>query len=185
MRASTGSAAMKQGSDMTHQDGKIDVDIDPAHFRTVLGHYPTGVCVITATHERAGAVGLVVGSFGSVSLEPPLVAFYVGTGSNSWAQIRECGQFCVNVLGEDQLELSKRIASRREDKFHDISHRKSEHGMPVLDGVVAAIECTIESETDAGDHVIVLGRVVNLKTERDVGPLLFFRGGYGRFELLD
>lgn len=169
---------------MTQDNREIGMDIDPAHFRTVLGHYPTGVCVITATHPAAGSVGLVVGSFGSVSLDPPLVAFYVATGSNSWPHVRECGHFCVNVLGEDQLELCMRIAGRKQDKFHDIAHRLSEHGMPVLDGVVAYIECTIESELDAGDHVIVLGRVLNLTTERDVGPLLFFRGGYGRFETL-
>ncbi len=170
---------------MTQDTPHIDVEIDPAHFRTVLGHYPTGVCVITATHEQAGSVGLVVGSLGSVSLDPPLVAFYVGKGSSSWPQVRDCGHFCVNVLGEDQLELCKQIASRKEDKFHDIAHRLSDHGMPVLDDVVATIECTIESEMDAGDHLIVLGRVVSLTTERDVGPLLFFRGGYGRFDDLD
>ncbi|ARU16560.1 flavin reductase family protein [Croceicoccus marinus] len=170
---------------MAQHPDNIDVEIDPAHFRSVLGNYPTGVCVVTAFDQQAGAVGMVVGSFGSVSLEPPLVAFYIGAGSSSWAQIRECGHFCVNVLGEDQLELCKRIASRKEDKFHDVAHRQSDNGMPVLDGVVATIECTIESETDAGDHVIVLGRVMNLTSERDGGPLLFFRGGYGRFEQLD
>lgn len=169
---------------MTQDNRNVDVEIDPAHFRTVLGHYPTGVCVVTASHAKAGAVGLVVGSFGSVSLDPPLVAFYVTTDSNSWAQVRECGHFCVNVLGEDQLELCKRIASRKQDKFHDVAHRLSDHEMPVLDDVVAYIECTIENEVDAGDHVIVLGKVLNLTTERDVGPLLFFRGGYGRFEEL-
>lgn len=169
---------------MTQDNHDFEMDIDPAHFRTVLGHYPTGVCVITATHPQAGSVGLVVGSFGSVSLDPPLVAFYVTTDSNSWAQVRECGHFCVNVLGEDQLELCKRIASRKQDKFHDVAHRLSDHEMPVLDDVVAYIECTIENEVDAGDHVIVLGKVLNLTTERDVGPLLFFRGGYGRFEEL-
>lgn len=168
------------------QDGpNVDVEIDPAHFRDVLGNYPTGVCVITANHETNGAVGIVVGSFGSVSLDPPLVAFYIGKGSGSWPQVRECGQFCVNVLGEDQLDLCGRIASRREDKFHDVAHRLSANGMPVLDDVVAYIECAIDSEMDAGDHFIVLGRVINLTTEREVGPLLFFRGGYGRFEGLD
>jgi len=167
---------------MSDNDTAVPVTIDPAHFRTVLGSYPTGVCVVTGADDNGPATGMVVGSFTSVSLDPPLVAFLPDKKSTSWPQIRGCGHFCVNVLAEDQSDLCNRFAKSGGDKFRDVAHRLSEHGMPVLDNVVAYIECTLENELDAGDHTIVLGRVVNLTTERDTGPLLFFRGKYGRFE---
>lgn len=164
--------------------GSSIVEIDPAHFRDVLGNYPTGVCVVTGCNEDGHASGLVVGSFTSVSLDPPLVAFFPDKGSSSWPKVRACGMFCVNVLAEDQVDLCNNFASKGGDKFSGVAHRISEHGMPVLDDVVAYIECELDDEKDAGDHSIVMGRVINLQVERDVGPLLFFRGGYGRFERL-
>lgn len=164
------------------QETDIRVEIDPAQFRSVLGHYPTGVCVITGCSREGEAAGLVVGSFTSVSLDPPLVAFFPDRKSSSWPQVRACGHFCVNVLGEDQLDLCRQFAMRGGDKFAGVSHRISDRGLPLLDGVVAHIECGLEDEIEAGDHSIVLGRVLSLKTERPVGPLLFFKGAYGRFE---
>jgi flavin reductase (DIM6/NTAB) family NADH-FMN oxidoreductase RutF len=160
---------------------EIRVEIDPGHFRSVLGNYPTGVCVITGCSHDGEAAGLVVGSFTSVSLAP-LVAFFPDRTSSSWPQVRACGRFCVNVLAEDQVELCRQFASRGGNKFEGVSHRISALGMPLLDGVVAHIECTIENEIDAGDHTIVLGRVQSLAVERAVGPLLFFKGAYGRFD---
>lgn len=170
---------------MTRQgETDIQVEIDPAHFRSVLGHYPTGVCVITGCNANGVASGLVVGSFTSVSLEPPLVAFFPDRTSTSWPQMRACGHFCVNVLGEDQQDLCRQFASKGGNKFEGISHRFSERGLPILDAVVAYIECAIENETDIGDHTIVIGRVQKLQIERPVRPLLFFKGGYGRFEAM-
>lgn len=156
--------------------------IEPHAFRAVLGHYPTGVCVITGRSRDGVPCGLVVGSFTSVSLDPPLVAFFPDRRSASWPQLRSSGRFCVNVLGEDQLDLCRHFAISGGDKFHGVGHRPSRHGMPILDGVVASIDCTLEREIDAGDHSIVLGRVLALQVEREAGPLLFFKGGYGRFE---
>lgn len=166
------------------QPGETDirVEIDPGHFRSVLGAYPTGVCVITGCSEDGVAAGLVVGSFTSVSLDPPLVAFFPDRKSSSWPQVRACGHFCVNVLAEDQVELCRQFASRGGDKFEGVSHRISALGMPLLDGVVAHIECTLEDEIDAGDHTIALGRVRSLAVERAIGPLLFCKGAYGRFD---
>lgn len=156
--------------------------IEPRAFRAVLGHYPTGVCVITGRSGDGAACGLVVGSFTSVSLDPPLVAFIPDRRSTSWPHLRSGGRFCVNVLGEDQLDLCRHFAISGGDKFHGVGHRLSRHGMPILDGVVASIDCDLEREIDAGDHSIVLGRVRELQVEREAGPLLFFKGGYGRFE---
>jgi flavin reductase (DIM6/NTAB) family NADH-FMN oxidoreductase RutF len=153
---------------------------DQARFRQVLGHFTTGVTVITAAAEE-GPVGLAVGSFASVSLDPPLVGFFPDKTSSSWPKIESTGSFCVNVLGEAQEDVCRRFASKGDDKFRGLGWRPAGSGSPVLDGVLAWIDCDIDSVTEAGDHHLVLGRVRDLAVEHDGPPLLFFRGGYGRF----
>lgn len=156
------------------------VPFDSAQFRQVLGHFPTGVTVVTAA-PSSGPVGLAVGSFASVSLDPPLVAFFPDRTSSSWPQIEATGSFCVNILAEDQEAVCRRFASKGDDKFAGLGWRPAGSGSPLLDGVLAWIDCDIESVTEAGDHYCVMGRVRDLDVGRDGGPLLFFRGGYGRF----
>jgi flavin reductase (DIM6/NTAB) family NADH-FMN oxidoreductase RutF len=153
---------------------------DEARFRQVLGHFTTGVTVITAAAPD-GPVGLAVGSFASVSLDPPLVGFFPDKGSSSWPRIEASGHFCVNVLAELQEEVCRRFATKGDDKFRGLGWRPAASGAPVLDGILAWIDCDIESITDAGDHYFVLGRVRDLAVVHDGAPLLFFRGGYGRF----
>ena len=154
---------------------------DSAKFRQVLGHFPTGVTVVTAA-PAGEPTGMAVGSFCSVSLDPPLVAFFPGHSSASWPRIKEAGAFCVNILADDQEDVSRRFASKDEDKYTGgIGWRPAASGAPVLDGVLAWIDCEIESITPAGDHDCVLGRVHDLDVGHDGGPLIFFRGGYGRF----
>jgi len=157
------------------------VEIDQSHFRSVLGHYPTGVCVVTGRTDGQTATGLVIGTFSSVSLKPPMVGFYPARESGSWGQIREGGRFCVNVLGADQMDLSRKFATRGGDKFQGVSHRTSPHGLAILDDVMATIECDIVDEREAGDHTVVLGQVIALEIMRSADPLLFFRGEYGTF----
>jgi len=152
--------------------------IDPRHFRDVLGTYPTGVCVITAVDAAGKRHGLVVGSFSSISLDPPLVGFFPDKKSSSWPLIADCGRFCVNVLGAEQLELCKRFAAKAEDKFADLAHGLTPAGMPLLDQALAWLDCTIERITDIGDHLLVVGAVEALGKRDEGTPLLFFRGGY-------
>ncbi len=155
--------------------------IEPARFRQVLGQYPTGVVVVTALDAAGTAIGMVVGSFTSVSLDPPLVAFLPDKNSSSWRALRESGdRFCVNVLSAGQEDVCRAVATRKTDKFHDIGWRPSPAGNPVIDGAVAWIDCVTEQIHDAGDHDIVVGRVLDLDLG-DGGPLLFYRGGYGSF----
>jgi flavin reductase (DIM6/NTAB) family NADH-FMN oxidoreductase RutF/DNA-binding IclR family transcriptional regulator len=154
---------------------------DPRWFRQVLGQYPTGVCVVTARQSDESRAGFVVGSFTSVSLDPPLVAFFPDRGSTSWPKIRSAGSFCVNVLSAEQEDICRRFASRAEDKFEGVECRASASGSPIIAGVVAWIDCDLESVQEAGDHYIVLGRVRELDIEDPTLPLLFFQGGYGRF----
>ena len=152
---------------------------DSAEFRRVLGHFPTGVTVVAAVSDGQ-PVGLAIGSFGSVSLEPPLVMFCPGTSSSSWPAIERSGAFCVNVLAEDQADLSSRFAGRDPDKFAGVTWSTCATGSPAIDGCLAWIDCTVESVHEAGDHWIVIGRVVDLGVGRpDAGPLIFFKGGYG------
>jgi len=155
---------------------------DSAKFRQVLGHFPTGVTVITAAPE-SGPVGLAVGSFASVSLDPPLVAFFAAKGSSSWPKIETSGAFCVNILAEDQEDVCRRFASKGDDKFAGLGWKPAGSGAPLLDGVVAWIDCDIQSVAEAGDHVCVMGEVCDLDVSHDGAPLLFFRGGYGRFSI--
>ena len=125
--------------------------IEEGRFRSGLGHYPTGVCVITGCNSDGETSGFVVGSFTSASLDPPLIAFFPDRRSSSWPRIRACGRFCVNVLSEDQLEICSRFATTGGPKFEGISYRSSSGGIPVLDGSLLYIECTIENEIDAFD----------------------------------
>ncbi len=157
---------------------------DTATFRRVLGHYPTGICVVTAMEENGAATGMVVGSFTSVSLDPPLVAFFPDKKSSSWPRIEKVGKFCVNVLASDQQALCRQFAASGGDKFAGIAHSLSANGSPILDDVVAWIDCTLDAVHEAGDHHIVLGRVVALEVDRPSSPLLFFQGGYGAFNQL-
>lgn len=160
---------------------KLDPVIDSAVYRRVLGHYPTGVCVVTATLPDGQRAGMVVGSFTSVSLSPPLVGFFPDVSSSSWPQIESAGKFCVNILASDQRDLCRRFSAKGEDKFAGLTHRVSANGSPVLDDVVAWIDCTLDKVHEAGDHYIVLGRVQELDIIRPEQPLLFFRGDYGGF----
>jgi 3-hydroxy-9,10-secoandrosta-1,3,5(10)-triene-9,17-dione monooxygenase reductase component len=127
-------------------------------------------------------LGLSVNSFTSVSLEPPLVAFCVARRSTTWPLLRGAGTFCVNILAEDQEALSRTFSTPALDRFTGVGWRPAPSGAPVLAGVLAWIDCTVDAEHDAGDHLIVVGRVQELDLLHEGRPLVFYRGGYGRFE---
>jgi len=164
------------------QGCEVPATVPAGLFRQVLGQYPTGVCVVTAIHPDGEAVGMTIGSFSSVSLDPPLVGFMPERTSSSWARLRECGsEFCVNILSEGQEEIGRIIAARKRNKFDGLSWRRSPAGLPVLTDSCAFIDCAVQDVFHAGDHDIVIGRVLDLGVERPFLPLLFFRGGYGSF----
>ncbi|MDQ2738440.1 MAG: flavin reductase family protein [Actinomycetota bacterium] len=155
--------------------------IDPALFRETLGHYPTGVAVVTAMPAEGQPAGMVVGTFCSVSLDPPLIAFFPARTSGSFEYLRTASAFCVNVLAADQERLCRQLATGGARKFDGVRWRPGPLGSPVLEDAVSWIECTFERVDEAGDHYIVLGRVRELAVARSTLPLLFFQGGYGRF----
>ena len=162
------------------------MSIDPSLYRQVLGHFPTGVTVVTATSADGTPIGFTIGSFTSVSLHPPLVGFLPMTDSARWKAIEATGSFCVNVLGHEQAELCWQFAKTSiTEPFEGVEWQKSPiTGSPILEGAIAWIDCTIEGVIDAGDHQFVMGRVVELEhahPDLEPVPLLFYKGKVGRF----
>jgi 3-hydroxy-9,10-secoandrosta-1,3,5(10)-triene-9,17-dione monooxygenase reductase component len=153
--------------------------VDRATFRQVLGRFPTGAAVITSLDEGR-AVGLAVGSFCSVSLEPPLVLFCVSKDSNSFPSIERTRLFCVNILAESQEDLCRRFATKVTEKFGGVPWRATASGVPALDDVLGWISCTVVSINEAGDHFVVLGQVTELSAGDGRAPLVFFGGQYKR-----
>lgn len=153
---------------------------DPSTMRTVMGHFATGVAVITATHEGE-PVGLAANSFTSVSLDPPLVLFCAAHSSSTWPRIDAAGHYCVNILSEDAEQVCRVFASPG-DRFSQVAWHVGVTGAPVLDEALAYIDCEIQDTFDGGDHVIVVGRVIELGHREHGKPLVFYRGGYGRFD---
>lgn len=155
--------------------------VDARQFRDVLGHFPTGVTVVTGMDAHGTPHGITIGSFVSVSLDPPLVGFLPGKKSRSWPLIAQSGAFCVNILaaGQDELcwRFAKEPAEGEDNKFSGVSWTTSASGSPVLPGVVGWIDCAVESVSEAGDHWFVMGRVTDLAHESDVADaMVFFRG---------
>jgi 3-hydroxy-9,10-secoandrosta-1,3,5(10)-triene-9,17-dione monooxygenase reductase component len=148
-------------------------------FREVLGRYASGVTVVTTTHEGQ-AVGMTAQSFTSVSLDPPLIAFLPTRKSRAFASIRRTGAFCVNFLAGDQQAISDQMASDGdEDKFAGVSWVPSRvTGSPLLGGIVGHVECLVEVVHEAGDHYLVIGRVVDMAVGDADQPLLYYRGAY-------
>ncbi|EIZ80152.1 flavin reductase-like, FMN-binding protein [Novosphingobium sp. Rr 2-17] len=157
-----------------------DIIIDPAAFRKVLGSYPTGVCIITALVDGKPA-GLVVGSFTSVSLDPPLVGFFPDKSSTSWPLVEKAGHFAVNIMGADQQPVCRAVSAKGEAKFLGVDYVISDHNLPIIANSLAVIECRLYSVTEAGDHWFVLGEVLRMETVREDDPMLFHRGRYGSF----
>ena len=148
-------------------------------FRDVLGRFASGVTVVTAV-SGGEPVGMTCQSFSSVSLDPPLVLFVPARTSRAWPLMQRAGKFCVNFLAADQAELSNTMASRGVDKFAGIDWQPSpETGSPLLAGAAGYVDCTIHAVHEAGDHYVVIGRVVDLGEGVADDPLLFFRGRYG------
>jgi flavin reductase (DIM6/NTAB) family NADH-FMN oxidoreductase RutF len=151
----------------------------------VLGHFASGVTVVTAV-DADGPAGFACQSFASLSLEPPLVVFMVGRTSTTWPRIARAGHFCVNVLGEEQGELCRGFAVSGADKFAGVAYRPAPvTGAPLLDGVAAWVDCTVQAVHTGGDHLIVVGRVEALDADEECAPLLFHRGRFGRLAGLD
>ncbi|MFI5632976.1 flavin reductase family protein [Streptomyces sp. NPDC051664] len=158
--------------------------VDPAEFRRVLGHFATGVTVVTAhdPDDPDGPAGFACQSFASLSLDPPLVTFMVARTSTTWPRIARAGAFCVNILGAEQGALCRGFSVSGADKFAGVTYGAAPAtGSPLLASVPAWVDCRVQAVHTGGDHLIVVGRVEALGAADGVGPLLFHRGAFGRF----
>ena len=155
---------------------------DPATYRTVLGHFATGVAVVTAMHDGE-PVGMACNSFTSVSLDPALVLFCAAHSSSTWPKLRTSGTWAANILEEDGEETCRLFAEKGIDRFAHIAYSSGRSGSPILRDALAFVDCETVAEHEAGDHTIVVGRVLELGYASEGKPLLFYRGGYGRFEI--
>lgn len=153
--------------------------IDSRAFRNALGSFATGITVMTAVGADGVPVGITVNSFSSLSLDPPLVLFCVARSSQSLAAFSSAPGFAVNVLADDQQELSVRFSRRDlQDRWGGLAVDTWDTGAPILKGCLAVLECDRHDLLDGGDHVIVVGRVRRLESRADGRPLLYFRGAY-------
>lgn len=151
--------------------------IDPKDLRQALGHFVTGVTVVTTRGVSGDFAGLTVNSFSSLSLSPPLVMWSIALSAASFAAFETCSYFIVNVLAEDQIHLSERFAQSDGDKFKDLLMREGIAGIPLLDGVAASFDCRIASRYPGGDHTILVGEVLAYE-QSERAPLLYARGRY-------
>jgi 3-hydroxy-9,10-secoandrosta-1,3,5(10)-triene-9,17-dione monooxygenase reductase component len=146
-------------------------------FRQVLGHFCTGVTVIT-TVDADGPAGFTCQSFAALSLDPPLVLFCPSRSSATWPRIEQAGHFCANVLADDQRELGRIFAGRGARRFDGVAWSPAPSGAPLLDSVVAWVTAEVADVHEAGDHYLVTGRVTGLEACRPGPPLLFYKGRY-------
>ena len=153
--------------------------VDAARFRRVLGHFSTGVTVITTRDEQLRPAGLTANAFASVSLEPPLVLVCIDRGSDTHDLIARSGVFAVNVLAREQKAIARRFADDdRELRFEGIDWRTQATGAPVFEHVLAWLDCAVHATVPAGDHTVYIG-AVRAADAREGDPLMFFRGTYG------
>ncbi|NEA67232.1 flavin reductase family protein [Streptomyces sp. SID12488] len=170
-------------SDGATHSGTADAQaIDGRRFRDVLGNFPTSVVAVTTTDAEERPHGMVVGTFTSVSLDPPLVSFLADSSSATLRTIRTAGRFCANALAGNQERLSRQLAAGPTgQRFEGATWQASALGNPVLDGIIAWVDCAVEQIVGIGDHLLVVGRVRDLRVESMKTPLLFFRSGYGDY----
>ena len=151
--------------------------VDPAQFRQLLGRFATGVTVLTTRDPAGRPVGMTASSVASVSLNPPLVLVSVDQKNDMYPALQAAQRFVLNVLAADQEALSRRFAEEHPNRFDGVGYQQSKHGIPVLDGVLASIECEKQAEVPGGDHSVFFG-IVTGGSVSDRRPLLYYRGGY-------
>jgi 3-hydroxy-9,10-secoandrosta-1,3,5(10)-triene-9,17-dione monooxygenase reductase component len=178
----------QEGSNVATARGVLDdgtwlmapelADPDPQRLRKVLGHFPTGVAVVTGNTDD-GPLGMAINSFTSLSLEPPMVLFCPAVASKTWPVLRSDGELAINILSADQEQVSRAFAGAAEHRFSEVEWTVANNGAPLLADAIAWLECDIAAEFLAGDHTIVIAHVQRIGVNEDISsPLVFFRSAY-------
>ena len=152
--------------------------LDSRGFRDALGHFATGVAIISAVGPDGGAIGLTINSFASVSLDPPLVLWSLDKSSDRFRLLMQVENFGVNLLGQAEMDISRRLSRKSERALSDGELRKGHHGVPMLKHAIASFECAVHERIEAGDHIICIGRVLHSAHDSHEQPLLYYRGAY-------
>lgn len=166
---------VRPANELVHFDAAADTRV----FRDSLGSFSTGVALVAA-EGPAGRIGMVVNSFTSVSLDPPLISFCAMRRSDSWSKIRESGTFSVSVLSHEHEDVARKFVNRATDRFETSDWVRTPFGNPALSDALAWFDTTIESISDAGDHELIIGRVGACARPVNAQPLVFFNGKYAR-----
>ena len=148
-------------------------------LRRVMGHFATGVTVITTMDKEGTPFGLTANAFSSLSLDPPLALICIDKGVQCYRCFEESRIFAVNILSEDQEKISRRFATKGIEKFAGLKWHKGRHGTALLDGAMGHIECKVVQSYEGGDHTIYVGEIVSAAASGD-HPLIFFKGKYRR-----
>lgn len=151
--------------------------VSKEEFRSALGRFASGVTIVTARGPDDALLGITVSAFSSVSLEPPLILVCIDKRASLHGHLTEGTRFAVNILGQDQEHISRRFASKDENRFNGTAYRDSAERVPILDGALASLECRVVHSYPGGDHTIIVGEVEST-TIADGKPLAYFRGGY-------
>ena len=157
------------------------MSLDPDAFRAVMGRFASGVTVVTATNEAGAAYGMTVSAFASVSLQPPLVVMCIDHAASLHDTLTNAPFFAVNILASTQEPIARRFADTGAQRFEGIGYRNGENGVPILNDVLAFLECKRVSSAEAGDHTVIIGETV-AASMRDARPLLYYRGGFAQLE---
>lgn len=160
--------AVKQGSDM----------VDPAALRSAMSQYATGVAVVTTLTADKKPAGLTITSFNSLSLDPPLVLWSLGLTSSNLTAFKFAQYFAINILSNDLAAIGIKFAKSRSDKFSGVPITPGSGGVPLIDGALVQLECMAEGQIPAGDHILFIGRVINLNMSQGT-PLIFYKSDFG------
>ena len=152
--------------------------MNPEIFKQVLGCFATGVTVVTLRDAQKAPQGVTVNAFASLSLDPPLILFNLAKTASCYASLTRADAFAINILSEDQPDLSQRFAFTKENTWSGVPFYDGKNHAPILEGVIAAIECRLHTQYDGGDHTIFVGHVTHLEKKSNKKPLLYYRGKY-------
>ena len=159
--------------------------VDSSAFRQALGRFSTGVTVVTlALPEGGDKIGVTISAFSSLSLDPPLILFCLDKRNRNLAAFQVSSNFAVNILGQDQADLSNRFAKSDPLQWQGVDFALSAKNVPLLSGCLAVLECSRHAIYEGGDHVIIIGKVEHIALSESTQPLLYYRGAYGGFEPL-
>lgn len=157
------------------------MSLDPDAFRAVMGRFASGVTIVTATDSSGDDHGMTVSAFASVSLDPPLMVMCIDHAASMHDILVSSDYFAVNILASTQEAIARRFADTGAQRFEGIGYSRGENGAPILDDVLAYIECKRVSSTVAGDHTVIVGETV-ATSMRNARPLLYYRGGFAQLE---